>query len=454
MKIRNLLLASAIAISLVTCDNDGDSFEVGEIFAESQSVFAYVDSFSLRLSTIRLDSFQTSGFSKIFLGCYRDEELGNVTTEVYAPLIFESKSSIHEDAVYDSLVVCFKPTGNWVGDTLLTKTINIYEVTDIIEPDPLNESQYMYNHQRLNRNSTSLATVELHPNPETKLVSWARMSDSLGQLWFEMLRSNADEFANNEEFQKFFKGICIVPDSTDYTWGLYFVCDGTANTEKFLLEDATRFEIRLYYRNPNDGEDDSYMTFIMDDSGSFRYTYMNNDRSGTPFENLEIDGGKVYSSESGNKSYIQTGSGMALRIEFPSLYEIMSESEYLGIIDARLVIKPKENSFDDVYYHLPTTLYVCVTDESNDLFVNLTALDGSLISSTLRYADLQKEDPYYSFSILSFIRSRILSPSEDYSALILLPSDTENSSSFERLVVDDYTSYGENAQLQIIYLTY
>ena len=68
MKFRILLIVSAIAAIFYTCDNDSDSFDVGNVFLDNKAVIGYVDSFSLKLSTIRLDSFVTTGVSDIFLG--------------------------------------------------------------------------------------------------------------------------------------------------------------------------------------------------------------------------------------------------------------------------------------------------------------------------------------------------------------------------------------------------
>ena len=73
MKIRILLLIGVVAAIFCTCDPDGDSRVVGDVFTDSRAVLGYVDSFSLRLSTVRLDSFITSGNTDIFMGyCKRE----------------------------------------------------------------------------------------------------------------------------------------------------------------------------------------------------------------------------------------------------------------------------------------------------------------------------------------------------------------------------------------------
>ena len=125
----------------------------------------------------------------------------------------------------------------------------------------------------------------------------------------------------------------------------------------------------------------------------------------------------------------------------------------MNVIDARLIIKPKENSFDDDVYKLPSTLYVGLTDESNKIVSYLSDMNGNAVSSQIYYTNNEKT-PFYSFQLIGFVRSRIMSPSEDYNSIVILPSEEEIATSFKRLVVDDYTNYGENVQLQVYYLTY
>lgn len=454
MKFRILLLVSAVAAIFYTCDDDGDSFDVGNVFLDNKAVLGYIDSFTVHLSTIRLDSFVTQGATDIFLGSFNDKEVGNVHTEVYVPINFARKTNVSDDAVYDSMLICFKPNGRWVGDTVTPRVVKIYEVLEEIKPLYSSLQQSMFNNQKLLRSDTELATVSLDPSPKIGEVSWARMSDSVGQLWFDMLKNADDAMDNNEYFEEFFRGICIVPQTTDFTWGLGFVSESETALAAYdkKIEDAGEFEIRLYYRQSGDDEDGSYMKFIAKRDNLYQYTYFSNDRSGTPFENLDIDGDRVSSKNSGNKSYIQTGSGLALRIDIPSLAVLRETSEYMGVLDARLIIRPKEYSFDETY-PLPSTLFLAVSDESNDLFSNLLDMSGNIVSSPIYYSP-EDGQPFYMFSLLRFVRNRMLSFSNTEPALIVLPNDSENSTSFKRLVVDDNSSYAENVQLMVYYITY
>ncbi len=453
MKFRKLLLASVVVTLFVTCDRTGDSYIVGDVFTDTRAVLGYVDSFSLQLSTIRLDSFVTSGYSDIFIGHFKDEVVGNVTTETYIPINIASHTTIEEEDIYDSIVICFKPKGNWLGDTVQPKEIKIYEVLEEIKPREIAEQQMMFNHQSLKYSDKELATVRIEPNPKVGLVSWARMSDSLGQKWFDMVKNADDAMFDNIYFEQFFYGICIVPQTTDYTWGLDFYSnnENALYSTEWLIEDAMEFEIRLHYRKSGDDEDDSFMTFIAKPN-SFQFTHFVNDRSGTAFENLEIDGGRVYSQESNNMSYIQTGSGMALRIDFPTLASIQSASEYMSVVDARLVIRPHDYSYDDAY-RLPTMLYLALTDESNDLFGNLSDITGNMVASPV-YTDVSTGDPFYDFSVLPFVKNYLKNTIDNSMSIVVLPSNAENSTDFRRLVVDDNTKFGENIQLQIYYTTY
>ena len=61
------------------------------------------------------------------------------------------------------------------------------------------------------------------------------------------------------------------------------------------------------------------------------------------------------------------------------------------------------------------------------------------------------------FSVIWFVRKFIsiqTDNTENPMALIVMPSDNENSSLFKRLIVDDNTQFAEYVQLQIYYVTY
>ena len=291
MKIRILLLIGVVAAIFCTCDPDGDSRVVGDVFTDSRAVLGYVDSFSLKLSTVRLDSFITSGNTDIFMGYCKDEKAGNVSAETYIPIVFSTKTNIPDDAEYDSLIICFKPKGGWVGDTLKPKEVKIYEVLEEIRPRYYSDQQQMFNHIQLKRSDTELATVTIDPFPKRRMVSWAHLSDSLGRKWFEMVRDGDDAMDKTEYFLDYFKGICIVPQTTDCTWGLDFVTSSTGIPESRMVDDVLQFEIRLCYHKPGDDELGSYMTFVPK-TNSYQYVYFGNDRSGTPFDTLQIDGGQ------------------------------------------------------------------------------------------------------------------------------------------------------------------
>ena len=453
MKIRILLLIGVVAAIFCTCDPDGDSRVVGDVFTDNRTVLGYVDSFSLKLSTVRLDSFITSGNTDIIMGYCKDEKVGNVSAETYIPIVFSSKTNIPDDAEYDSIIICFKPKGGWIGDTLKPKEVKIYEVLEEIRPRYYSDQQQMFNHIKLERSENELATVTIDPFPKRGLVSWAHINDSLGRKWFEMVRDGDDAMDKTEYFLEYFKGICIVPQTTDCTWGLDFVTSSTEVPESKMVDDVLQFEIRLCYHKPGDDELGSYMTFVPK-ANSNQYVYFDNDRSGTPFDTLQIDGGKVYSTESDNVSYIQTGSGMVLRIEFPTLASLNSASEYMSVVDARLIIKPKEYTFDEAT-PLPSRLFLALTDDSNDLQSNLVDLAGNVVSSQIYYTT--NGEPYYMFPVIWFVRKFIsmqTDNNENPMAIIALPSDNENSSLFKRLIVDDNTQYAEYVQLQIYYVAY
>ncbi len=453
MKLRQIIAAGLIATLIAACDRNGDSYIVGHVLTDPSSTIGYTDTFNLKMSTVRLDSFNTSGYDVIHMGYYKDTMAGNVRTETYIPLTYYSRPEFNSETIFDSIVLVVKPNGNWSGDTLLPKTFSIYEVAADIEPNPNNEQPFnLFNNQSIPYKPTPLGKMTVTPSPKGKLVSYCRLSDSLGQSWVDMLNNNDENIESASKFEVFFKGIMIRPETDNVSWGMDFVTVSNKLETGKQIVDAENFEIRLYYRTPEDGEDDSYMVF-RPEKRTYMFTHFIREDQGTVFENLDIDGDFIPSEQSNNVSVIQAGSGLALRIEIPSLTKLHDVTDYINMLDARLTIRPKENSFNDTY-KLPKELYVAITDQSNELLSNLTDMSGARVVGRLTYADNFDEDPYYVFSVSAFIRSRMLHPSDDYNALLILASDQESSTSFFRLLVDDKTTFGDNVQLQVYYTTY
>ncbi|MFP3822159.1 hypothetical protein SB658_26045, partial [Bacillus sp. SIMBA_008] len=72
----------------------------------------------------------------------------------------------------------------------------------------------------------------------------------------------------------------------------------------------------------------------------------------------------------GNQGFIQSGTGVACRIDFPNIKQFKNIATNGAIVDAELILKPVNNSYSEKY-PLADSLTVYVGD-------NLNRISGSL----------------------------------------------------------------------------
>ena len=88
-----------------------DSSEIGtDFFNEGALDFSYIDSSSVKLSTIRLDNLTSAGGARILLGSHVDEKLGRITASSYFQVVPASSNMNleDEDVSYEYIALVLK----------------------------------------------------------------------------------------------------------------------------------------------------------------------------------------------------------------------------------------------------------------------------------------------------------------------------------------------------------
>jgi hypothetical protein len=456
IRFKKLLFVFSGVFFFLACSSDSDYYDVGENFYKTDATIGYTDQLTVNASTVSLDSMITSDKNVLFFGYNKDSVLGSLSTETYIPLIFDNTISFNSDYRFDSIVIYFKPTGAYSGDTLSEKTIDFYHVTENIEPDEENNlSDYkLYNNNSFAYESLPLGSVTFLPRPGHKTLVRARLADSLGQLLFDKMMNEDRDLSSDELFLEYFKGIVAIPRTKDKSWSMTFKTSNSTNTESGDEEDdITQFEIRIYYDVPS-STDDNYVRLVLP-SDSYLFTHFITNRSNTIISNIQGGESTLSSINCGNRAFIQSGGGLVLKLDFPDLRNILSYGNNVSVLDAYLVIRPIKHSYNDQEYALPNKLYSVLTDGSNLFLSELNDIEGNVASASLKYEDADNQNPYYRFSAINFVKYKLAQYDDNdkgsYSMLITL-SETENATTFNRMIVGDQ-SLGD-IELQLYYLTY
>lgn len=432
------------ALSLISCgtDTDAGEFVVGSDYLALNNKVILVDTMTVEMSTINLDSLITSGQSRILIGNYDDPIFGKIKSDSYFQLSTTTyalnNSGSDTEAVkfvFDSISMILKYDNYYYGDTTKVQTFDIHRLIQKVKPNT--EDNNFYNNSALNYSPESLGTISYKPRPIEKDSINIKMSSAFGEELFQKLKKR--EVTDFDTFTEYLKGFVLVPSSS--------------NSSSVIGFSASTSKIRLYYsKYQADTEETPYVIDFTILDKSKQFNAISSDKSGTLLQNLSVPTSKLASSLTEHQGFIQSGTGVSCRIDFPNIKEFKRISASGAIVDAQLLLKPVNNSYSDKY-PLADSLSVYVAD-------NLNRVSGPLLNSQSKtvYGILNKktdefnENIGYTIPIGGFLQKEMLKQSDSKSSLILtLPV---LSKAVNRVVLGDQKHLNNKIQLKIYYISY
>jgi hypothetical protein len=432
-----------LTVALCSCETDiqNGEFVVGSDYLGINNRVILVDTLTVEVSTINFDSLVTSDQKRILIGNYEDPIFGNVKSESYFQMTPDNLELDNEISntdtpiyVYDSIAMILRYDKYYYGDTTKVQTINIHKLTQKVKPN--NEDDSFYNSSALSYNSTSIGTKSFYPKPNDKDSINITLDNSFGNELFQKLKNN--EVTSYDEFIDFFKGILIKPQTTT-----------SANVIGF----KTTSVLRLYYSEQNNSSEQEslFKDFEISDSNK-QFNNISLNRIGTILQNLPAYNDKLSSKLTNNSSFIQSGTGVACRIDFPHIKEVKYLSDRGLIVDAELILKPVKNSYSTLF-PLNDSLQVFVSDNLNRISGTLKNSDGTQKFAILDSAtDEFNENIGYKINIGTFLYSEMLKTSGKKSSLIFtIPNISKG---VNRIVLGNQNNPESKMKLKIYYISY
>lgn len=267
-----------------------------------------------------------------------------------------------------------------------------------------------------------------------------KISDELGRELFNGLQEKL--ITNTDQFKDYFKGIGILPGDND-----------NGSVVGFSKDTGASF-MRLYY---GISEEDERVQDNIDfelDLSTTPVPFFNQILAENPIEQLQMLQDKesvLSSSEAANRCFVQSGVGVAARIQFPTVKTIYDIRGQGTILDAVLKIKPEPGSFDDNLI-LRDTLSVYVVDRNNDLIQQLFYQEVSPVQAILNREKEEFNEIYYEIQLGSYIEQLLLAERETNEALILLPNNYD--STVDRFVLNGMDNSDFRTLLELTYAIY
>jgi len=438
------ILMLFLGLSIVSCGTDSDAgeFVVGSDYLAVSNKVVLIDTVTVDMSTINFDSLATSSQTRILIGNYDDPIFGKVKSNSYFQLsttsyVLNNTGSDTEavNYVFDSISMILKYDNYYYGDTTKVQTFDIHRLTQKVKPNTDDDS--FYNNSTLTYSDESLGTISYKPRPTEKDSINIKMDGTFGAALFQKLKKR--EITDFDSFTEYLKGLVLVPSGS--------------NSSSVIGFNVTNSKVRMYYsKYQADTDETSYiMDFTIGDAAK-QFNSITLDKTGTLIQNLPISSSKLSSSVTGNQGFIQSGTGVACRIDFPNIKQLKRISDNGAIVDAELILKPVNNSYSEKY-PLADSLRIYTGDNLNRISGSLLNSAGAVVYGLLnKKTDEFNENVAYSIPLGAFLQKEMLRQSDSKSSLILtLPGISKT---VNRIVLGDQKHLNNKIQLKIYYISY
>ncbi|WP_420400766.1 DUF4270 family protein [Flagellimonas sp.] len=424
---------------LLSCNDENlneSDFLAGEAFTDSNVRVVLIDTLTIDMSTLKMDSIVTSQATRMLVGQYSDPVFGTVRAASHMGLI-PSEYAIDVEAEYDSITLHLNFDGYYNNDTTLTNTIHVKRLLKTLRPA---EGDNFYNTSTVEYFDEDLGIFTYDPRPIEADTLEVKLDDALGQDLFGKLQDNL--ITNADEFVDYFKGIALLPGMDD---------DGSVIG--FSKEIGASF-IRIHFGIAEEDErtlDHIDLQLNLNDTPVPFFNQISAEAPIDPLQTLTDQEINLSSHDAAGQSFIQSGLGITTRVEFPSLKSIYEINGQGTIMDAILKIKPVAGSYNDELI-LRDGFSVFIVDRNNDVIAQLAIDEIFPVTGVLNRDNEEFNDIFYEISLVNYLDELLQAEYETGEALILLPEDF--GSTVDRFVLNGAGSAEHNAQLELTYAIY
>lgn len=415
---------AALLLILTSCTDPNDAGK--DVLPHDETISGhYVDSFSVYLSTLQIDSAPTYKLSQCMLGNYYDEQFGHIFAETYiSPRLSGSNLTFGADRnklSLDSITLTLDLSG-FYGRFNEPLPLVIHEITEAFATDTS-----LYSRSTLDVDSTyDLArgySIDFSSLPGYLDFVTFRLDDSLGR---KILFADPSKLTSNAVFMDFFKGLRIKTDIVNLQnsrepGGVFYI---DPRSEKSFM--------KLHYHDTTAAK--TYTFGITNSSERFTHIDRTN-ASGKLLEQAIQSNGDPLAMH----ACLQAGALVNMYVSIPSIQSLNPSI----INKATLVLKVEDTYLgSDSRYSPPSEIFLFVADSTHTKPKTL-----SISNSSATYSKATGE---YRIPMTNTLM-QIFSGRLDDSGFILIPG--ENGVTLNRVVVGGPGHPTLKPKLEVIYTT-
>lgn len=421
------LIFFAALTNILICSCESESPEIGsDFFSDGALDFSYIDTATIKLSTIQFEELKTGNSSRLLAGTYVDEKLGKITAVPYFQLTPAETIDLQDENVtydYISLILPYDTYSYY--DTATLMTLKVFKVTEEMQTD----DGYLYNTTKFSTALEPLGSLEFRPRPHQDSIE-IRLSDVLGQEIFLKAKEGSDDLSS-ANFLEYLPGLAVMPDTTQ---------------SSCIIGIGTNAKIKLYYLDKDEipVTQKSSSFEVKASSTNFFHTHIVTNRKSTNLKDILEPSERLSSGITEGQAYIQGGSGLALRVDMPYLREL-KRLENFYVTQAILEIYPIRKSSRQGT-PLPNQLKVFKADKRNEIYTEIE--DPINLNEDV---DLDRSTRY-TMDVTEFVKEQMeLQILNENALLFTTPSDTYPVSA-DRIYISA-PSYEYKTNLRIYFAT-
>lgn len=354
------------------------SIEVGQPPRNMSVIFS--DTFTVKVSTVWVDSVTSSNTSDLLVGQCQDPLFGKITAQSFftlSPRSGQNVSALLESPEVGKLQLVLFYNYSY-GDTTREQTIYVHRVTEPIVRD----GRY-YTFENKSIEATPLGSKTFRASALLGRVLEIDLADSFRDELLALLAG--PDSLTQERLDDWLKGLALLPDSNDDAAILGF--DASQPLLTFL---------RLRYKNAQ-GADAFYFvsmrvaTITAGESTpkSVRFVRITADRAGSDLANIALQQ-PIAEEALANQAYIQGLLGICSKIEFPYI-DKLNELGIVAVNQAYLIMRPLPNKSNPFYRRPQNLLLVEATANGRPARAPITRTGPSFNWTDTIYRAVQTE---------------------------------------------------------------
>ena len=425
-----------LLLTFFSCESDPFTFTVGEEFVDPTTTVVVVDTFSIELSTMKLDSFRTNGMGTILVGSYNDTLTGLISSKSYVQFGLPESYIIQDDEIYDSISLILAYNDYYVGDTMMTQTVFLHQLSEDLESDPQGN---IYNTTSFSYQSEYCGSSHFEPRPLQGDSLAISLDKELGRRIFDYLNGDISEDVTTSGFQDYFKGLVLVPS------------DNAGNS--MLGFSASDSSLHLKIHTHIDGTEKQENEIILPLANSWQqYNQITCDWSSNLILGDITQEDVIPASLTNDIAFMQCGLGLHTKVLFPSL-EYITELKNTILIKALLFFEPIELSSCD-----PQTmdeLRIFSSNNFGELDYVLTDEEGFDLTAEFNLDNQYNEETYFVFDITPYllheISDRYIDPEMCLYTGFTFPT---LATTLDRISLDAANNKSNNMKLELTFFQY